>query len=92
MITYYKCRPGKGIQWHSACLPTKHFRWTVQIDGKGRKSLTAEDAVEIRDTLRKDTQQTLKGIAEEIGVSPDFLKAMLAAHGQFLNFYHRKDK
>lgn len=89
MIAYYNCRPGKPARLSAANLPRRNVRWQVQVNRNGRKSLLAEDAADIANTLRRDSSQTLKGIAHELGVSPEFLKAMLAAHGEMLRFFYK---
>ena len=89
MITYYNCRPGRAVKLTPANIPRRNVRWTVVKNKNGRKSLSAADAQDIRDTLRKDSSETLGGIAFELSVAPEFLKSMLAAHGLFLNFRYK---
>lgn len=89
MIAYYNCRPGKPTRLSAANLPRRNVRWRVQVSSTGKRSLLAEDAADIANTLRRDSSQTLGGIAHELSVTPAFLKAMLAAHGEMLKFYYK---
>lgn len=90
MITYYNCRPGPPAKMTTDNAPRRRIRWTIKTAHNRKKSLSLEDAVDIRNTLRTDSSSTLTAISAELRVSMDTLKAMLAEHGLELNFHYKK--
>ena len=90
MISYYNSRPGHDIKLTVENLPRRRARWRVSTGKNGKKSMSLEDAKNLRATLQKDSTQTLTSICEELQVKMDTLKLMLKSHGLELNFYYRE--
>lgn len=91
-LSHYNCRPLPGKSWGVAKPEPKKARWIVQRTATNKRSLLKEDAEAIQALLKRDSSETLHDIADELKASPEFLKAMLAAHGCMLDFYYREKK